>query len=132
MLTDHGNVHTFEVAHHRHVDQQMKEPKVHREPQPDLLDRRCERSLRESEALLYGARAVLEESDFMSAARRIFDICCDLTGASSGYVALLDVDGINNDVLFLESGGRECTVDPDLLMPVRGMRAERQRQPRAR
>ena len=29
-----------------------------------------------------------------------------------------------NEVLFLDSGGRPCTVDPSLPMPIRGLRAE--------
>jgi len=31
-------------------------------------------------ALLEANRAILQETDFASAARRIFDACCDLTG----------------------------------------------------
>ena len=74
--------------------------------------------------LLDGARAVLDSRSFESAARRIFDAACDVTGAMSGYVALLSDDGAENEVLFLESGGLPCDVDPQLPMPVRGLRAE--------
>jgi hypothetical protein len=79
---------------------------------------------RELSALMQGARAVLEEKGFADAARAIFDYCKDLIGATSGYVALLSDDGQENEVLFLESGGLPCTVDPDLPMPIRGLRAE--------
>ena len=79
---------------------------------------------RETDALLEAARGVLQYSDLARAARRIFDICSELIGTDSGYVALLTEDGQDNDVLFLDSGGRECTVDPDLPMPVRGLREE--------
>ena len=79
---------------------------------------------RETRMLLDGARAVLDSRSFESAARRIFDAACDVTGAMSGYVALLSDDGAENEVLFLESGGLPCDVDPQLPMPVRGLRAE--------
>ena len=46
-----------------------------------------------------------------------------MTGAVSGYVALLSEDGHENEVLFLEAGGLPCTVDPELPMPIRGLRA---------
>ncbi len=78
---------------------------------------------RELNALLAAARAVLEVEDFPAAARHIFDSCARLIGATAGYVALLTPDGTENEVLFLESGGRPCTVDPSLPMPIRGLRA---------
>jgi PAS domain S-box-containing protein len=70
------------------------------------------------------AEAVLKMEDFQSAARHIFDSASGLIGATSGYVALLTPDGAENEVLFLESGGRPCSVDPSLPMPIRGLRAE--------
>ena len=82
------------------------------------------RHRRELTALTAGARAVLEEKGFVEAARAIFDHCRDLIGATSGYVALLREDGAENEVLFLEAGGLPCDVDPDLPMPIRGLRAE--------
>ena len=45
-----------------------------------------------------------------------------LVEAKSGYVALLSSDGSENKVLFLESGGLPCDVDPELPMPIRGLR----------
>lgn len=79
---------------------------------------------RELTALLGGARAVLEEKGFAQSARAIFDYCRNLIGATSGYVALLSENGRENEVLFLEAGGLPCEVDPDLPMPIRGLRAE--------
>ncbi|MFP4168838.1 MAG: response regulator [Desulfonatronovibrionaceae bacterium] len=70
------------------------------------------------------AKVVLKMEDFQSAARHIFDSASALIGATSGYVALLTPDGEENEVLFLESGGRPCSVDPSLAMPIRGLRAE--------
>jgi len=75
-------------------------------------------------ALMSGSRAVLEQKGFTEAARAIFDYCKDLIGATSGYVALLSDTGEENEVLFLEAGGLPCTVDPELPMPIRGLRAE--------
>lgn len=76
----------------------------------------------EVQALLDGARAVLYLADFKTTARRLFDICSQAIGSTSGYVALLSDDGAENEVLFLESGNLPCTVDPELPMPIRGLR----------
>lgn len=73
----------------------------------------------EVDGLLKCANAVLKSAGFEKAAREIFDVCCELTGAKSGYVALLNESGQENEVLFLESGGLKCTVDPELPMPIR-------------
>jgi len=77
----------------------------------------------ETRALLAGASAILEYRDFVEAARAIFNAARYLIGAQSGYVALLTPDGEENEVLFLEAGGLTCTVDPELPMPIRGLRA---------
>lgn len=75
-------------------------------------------------ALILGARTILEKHSFKESARAIFDYCCQMTGAVSGYVALLTEDGQENELLFLEAGGMPCTVPHDLPMPIRGLRAE--------
>ena len=74
------------------------------------------------DAVVKGARVILEKKNFSEAARIIFDYCCQMTGAKSGYVALLSDDGHENEVLFLEAGGLPCIVDPALPMPIRGLR----------
>jgi len=73
-------------------------------------------------ALLESSRAILLYEDFEYAAREIFNYCKKVTKATSGYVALLNEDGSENEVLFLDSGGLECTVDENLPMPIRGLR----------
>ena len=78
----------------------------------------------EISALLEGARAVLEHHEFKVSARSIFDSCKNLIGAPAGYIALLSKDGTENELLFLDSGGLPCTVDPNLPMPIRGLREE--------
>lgn len=77
-----------------------------------------------NDMLFTAGKAVLECEEFADAARKIFDACCAVTGAKSGYVALLSEDGAENEVLFLEAGGMPCTVDESLPMPIRGLRAD--------
>lgn len=78
----------------------------------------------ENEALMLSSRAVLQHTSFADAARHIFKECKQLIGATGGYVALLNSDGSENEVLFLDSGGQPCNVDPGLPMPIRGLRAQ--------
>ena len=75
------------------------------------------------DAVVRAARAILHKQTFSETARAIFDRCREVTGAVSGYVALLSANGQENQVLFLEAGGMECWVDPALPMPIRGLRA---------
>lgn len=82
-------------------------------------------------ALLTGGRALLECSTFEEAAKRIFYACSGVIGATAGYVALLSPAGEENEVLFLESGGLPCTVDPELPMPIRGLRSVAYHEKRA-
>ncbi len=86
---------------------------------------------RKHASLLRASRSVLENREFTPAARTIFDICRDLTGATAGYVSLLTESGEENEVLFLEAGGRPCSVDPKLPMPIRGLRETSYRELRA-
>ncbi len=86
---------------------------------------------RAMEALVAGGKAILGQAEFAETARALFDFCCEMTGATSGYVALLSEDGTENEVLFLEAGGMPCSVDPSLPMPIRGLRAEAYRENRA-
>lgn len=74
------------------------------------------------ESLLKTTRTILEVEDFHQTARHIFDACSSLTGAAAGYVALLDDDGSGNEVMFLEAGGHNFAIAPDLSMPIRGLR----------
>ncbi len=93
----------------------------------EVLEETSQRS-RELSALMKGSRSVLEEKQFIDSARAIFDYCKELLGATSGYIALLSEAGAENEVLFLESGGLPCSVDPSLPMPIRGLRAEAYRK----
>jgi len=95
----------------------------HHENREDLLalSRRREEEIA---VLLKASKAVLESRPFAETARIIFDHAREITGATSGYIALMTPDGRENEVLFLEAGGLECTVDPELPMPIRGLRAD--------
>ncbi|KKM12568.1 hypothetical protein LCGC14_1720050 [marine sediment metagenome] len=78
----------------------------------------------ESTRLLDAIKAILKYKEFHGSAKANFEICKSLIGATAGYVALLSEDGSENDVLFLDTGGNNCTIDPNLPMPIRGLRAE--------
>jgi len=109
---------------------EIKALKVNSFVKDELVARLCEAiqesSIREKElqAIMDGSKAVLEQKGFKGAARAIFDHCKNLVGATSGYVALLSENGEENEVLFLEAGELPCDVDPELPMPIRGLRAE--------
>ncbi|MBM3235839.1 response regulator [Candidatus Poribacteria bacterium] len=93
----------------------------------EMLSRALEESRQrqaEISALLKGSRSVMEYHEFQDAARAIFASCKNLVGAAAGYVALLSEEGMENEVLFLDSGGLPCAVNPSLLMPIRGLRGE--------
>lgn len=85
---------------------------------------KAQQHAKEIAALLNGSKAVLEYDHFEEVARKIFYTCARITGATAGYVALLSEDGAENEVLFLEAGGRPCDVDPELPMPIRGLREQ--------
>lgn len=74
--------------------------------------------------LLSATHNILETNDFTTTAKQIFDSCARMIGAKAGYVALLSDDGHENELLFLEDGGMECSVDTNLPMPIRGLREE--------
>ncbi|MFP4573633.1 MAG: diguanylate cyclase [Desulfobacterales bacterium] len=88
----------------------------------DITERK--RAEKDLEAIVDVSSTILAIEDFPIAARRIFDSLSGLVGSTSGYVALLSEDGKENEMLFLESGGRSCSVNPDLPMPIRGLRAK--------
>ena len=73
-------------------------------------------------ALKKGANALLTRNTFKSTAEAIFRALKELVGASAGYVALLSENRFENELLFLDSGDLRCTVDPQLPMPIRGLR----------
>ena len=103
------------------LQREVAERKLAEKAVQEALDE-SKRRHAEMAALLAATRAVLEYQEFKDAARSIFDSCRNLIGATSGYIALLSEDGVENEVLFLDAGGLSCTVDPTLPMPIRGLR----------
>jgi len=100
----------------------MTEQKLH----PQVIETRLVElfTAREFYSLWTAAQAILLHHNFELSAQIIFSEACRMTGATSGYVALLSESGDENEVLFLEAGGLPCTVDSSLPMPIRGLRAE--------
>ncbi len=78
----------------------------------------------EISALFQCANLILLKRDFIDTARTIFESCKNVTGATAGYVALLSDDKRENRVLFIDSGGLPCALNPDIPMPVQGLHAE--------
>ncbi len=93
-------------------------------PEAALLNelKESEQRMLETSALLECSQMILIHREFEQAARSIFDSAKVLIGATAGYVALLSEDGMENEVLFLDDDGLPCTVDPNLPMPIRGLR----------
>jgi len=97
----------------------------------ELALREAQRRRQETESLLLASRTVMEKHTFQEAAWEIFQQCKAMTGAAAGYIALLSPDGAENEVLFLDAGGLPCNVNPELPMPIRGLREEAYRTGRA-
>ncbi|WP_245526215.1 PAS domain S-box protein [Methanohalophilus mahii] len=104
----------------------VKDITIQKSTESDLSEalNRSQHREKEITELLNSTRAILEIDDFEVVARHIFDACARVIGAKAGYVALLSDTGEENELLFLEDGGMPCSVDPDLPMPVRGLRNE--------
>ncbi len=79
---------------------------VRKEAELDLERALVETRKREDEtrALLDGARTVLKSSSLEDSTRAIFDRAREATGAASGFVMLLNDDGSERKVLFIETG----------------------------
>jgi PAS domain S-box-containing protein len=75
------------------------------------------------QSLVNSAHAFLKFPDFKRSARFAYDCCKNLIGSTAGYVALLSADESQNELLFLDMGDLQCTLDPTQPMPIRGFRA---------
>jgi PAS domain S-box-containing protein len=91
-------------------------------PSYEELEQQIRERQKETSALLKASKSIPLCKTFGEAARNIFDICKELIGACSGYIALLSEEGEENEVLFLDAGGLPCDVNPELPMPIRGLR----------
>jgi GAF domain-containing protein len=84
------------------------------------IDQYSNQARAEFTALLKASRAVLENREFSGAAKAIYEACKEITGASSGYIALVKEN--QNLLAYLDTGDTPCEVDPSLPMPIRGLR----------
>lgn len=75
-------------------------------------------------AILESTRSILKYHDFQSTARSIFYSCKHLTGASSGYIALLKENSSDIEIIFIDCAGESCSVKQTSEMPIRGLREE--------
>lgn len=69
------------------------------------------------------AREFLKSRDINHSLRTVYESCKRLIGATAGYAALLSENGTRNELMFLDMGDLPCDLDPDLPMPIRGLRA---------
>ena len=97
----------------------------------EALEQSGHMSSKQISALLENYRTMLTHLRFIDIVRILYDFCSTLIGSTAGYVALLDETSLENEILFLDSGGLPCSVDPDLPMPIRGLRAEAYRSTKA-
>jgi len=74
--------------------------------------------------LIKSSNAFLQTSDFKQATRTVYDCCKEIIGSTAGYVALLSADKSENELLFLDMSGMQCSLNPNQPMPIRGLRAE--------
>ncbi len=74
------------------------------------------------DAVIDGSEKLLNNQSFEDKARALFDACKNQIGSQSGYIALLNEESGENELLFLDSGGLPCSVNPTLPMPIRGLR----------
>ncbi len=77
-----------------------------------------------TESLLMAARSILEQTDFQTTARQIFDTCSKAIGSRLGYLALLSESRKEDEVLFLKESELPCAPDKNLCIPVRGIGAK--------
>jgi PAS domain S-box-containing protein len=98
----------------------------HREEEAQLQAalREAQQRQAENSALLAGARLILQRRTFAESARSILETCKGLIGAQAGYIALGSKDASQNEVVYLDSGGLPCDVDPAAPMPIRGLRGQ--------
>lgn len=126
----HGASSEYEIEYQGEVYRNVVCPVLNDENQPEYAlliasnITEAVRKEREITELLTATRAILKMDEFTVTAQRIFDACKRSIGAKAGYVALLSETGEENELLFLEDGGLPCEVDPNLPMPVRGLRQE--------
>ena len=103
---------------------------VELEQRVNHLEETIGKSGQEISTLLDGYHDMLTHHRFIDIDRTLYDLDSTLIGLTAGYVVLLDETCSENEVLLLDSGRLPCTVDPNLPMPIRRLRAEAYKQSR--
>ena len=83
-----------------------------------------ERHFHTHEAVVECVDLLLRQEKFIDIAHDIYSKCKRILDAKAGYVALIDQSGKYLDVLYLDTGGLQCTVNSESSMPIRGLRKE--------
>lgn len=78
----------------------------------------------EVKALFEGTRSVLSYQGFKETAREIFYSCMNLTGATSGYITLLNGENKHYEVAFIELGSQTCTTNLPLPVQIHSIKSE--------
>ena len=86
---------------------------------------RRERSVR---ALAQASRAALDAASFEDAARAVIEACRQVTGSQAGLVSLLSEDGSADRIVLLATDGAATPFAADMVLPVRGLRAQAYQQ----
>jgi GAF domain-containing protein len=112
----------------KHLEEEVDKSRNTEAELRKVLEQSRQRSSSEISTLLEGYRTLLTHHRFIDIARTLYDLSKTLIGSTAGYVALLNETCSENEVLFLDSGELPCTVDPNLPMPIRGLRGEAYRK----
>ncbi len=75
----------------------------------------------ETDVFIRTTEKVLQSPSFDTAASVVFHACQNLLDAQSGYVALLNTNTNFNEIVFLQTGAWNCSIDRSLSMPVCGL-----------
>ncbi|MCX5976087.1 MAG: PAS domain S-box protein [Coprothermobacterota bacterium] len=84
----------------------------------------------ETLALLKGTRAILSLNSFHEVSRTIVDQCRELVGARAGVLTLRNEQESRTEALVLATGVFQVAFDPELFVPLHGMREEAYRNGR--
>ncbi len=86
--------------------------------------RHLKRSHAQTQALLKGTKALLENRDFQKSLRDLYFAGRDLIGATSGFVVLVSGDGSQREFLLFDKEGLEFKDDVQSGVPIEGIFAQ--------
>jgi PAS domain S-box-containing protein len=88
----------------------------------DVTD--LERARAETAALLAASRAVLDQHNFLGAARAIFETAKTAMGADNGFITLISPEGILLEESYLDVGSGGCDIPLPAVNYIHGLRAD--------